>query len=59
MSGRSPRSRPVSAAPRRAPGPAMRRVFRVLEIRPSVVEPARPYPTPPTRGHVRWWSSGS
>jgi len=33
---------------------AMRRVFRVLDIRPSVVEPARPHPIPPTRGHVRF-----
>ena len=33
---------------------AMRRVFRVLDIRPSVVEPARPHPAPPTRGHVRF-----
>jgi subfamily B ATP-binding cassette protein MsbA len=32
----------------------MRRVFRVLDIRPSVVEPARPHPIPPTRGHVRF-----
>src|SRR5690606_18456515 len=33
---------------------AMRRVFRVLEIRPSVVEPARPHAVPPLRGHVRF-----
>ena len=33
---------------------AMRRVFRVLDIRPSVVEPARPHPGPPTHGHVRF-----
>lgn len=33
---------------------AMRRVFRVLEIRPSVVEPARPHDVPPRRGHVRF-----
>ena len=33
---------------------AMRRVFRVLEIRPSVVEPARPHPAAPARGHVRF-----
>ncbi len=33
---------------------AMRRVFRMLEIRPSVVEPARPHTTPPARGHVRF-----
>jgi subfamily B ATP-binding cassette protein MsbA len=33
---------------------AMRRVFRLLEIRPSVVEPVNPHPLPPTRGHVRF-----
>ncbi len=33
---------------------AMRRVFRMLEIRPSVVEPARPHTTPPMRGHVHF-----
>jgi subfamily B ATP-binding cassette protein MsbA len=33
---------------------AMRRVFRVLDIRPSVVEPASPHLDPPTRGHVRF-----
>jgi subfamily B ATP-binding cassette protein MsbA len=33
---------------------AMRRVFRVLDIRPSVVEPARPHLVPPSRGHVRF-----
>lgn len=33
---------------------AMRRVFRLLEIRPSVVEPARPYHAAPSRGHVRF-----
>jgi subfamily B ATP-binding cassette protein MsbA len=33
---------------------AMRRVFRVLKIRPSVREPARPHKTPPERGHVRF-----
>ncbi len=35
---------------------AMRRVFRVLEIRPSVVEAAHPHPLPPRRGHVRFES---
>jgi subfamily B ATP-binding cassette protein MsbA len=33
---------------------AMRRVFHVLEIRPSVVEAPSPHPVPPTRGHVRF-----
>src|SRR5690606_24448966 len=33
---------------------AMRRVFRVLEIQPSVVDPARPHEVPPLRGHVRF-----
>jgi subfamily B ATP-binding cassette protein MsbA len=33
---------------------AMRRVFRMLEIRPSVVEPARPHTAAPSRGHVRF-----
>jgi len=33
---------------------AMRRVFRVLEVQPSVVEPARPHPHAPRRGHVRF-----
>lgn len=32
---------------------AMRRVFRVLDVEPSVVEPARPHRDPPRRGHVR------
>lgn len=33
---------------------AMRRVFRVLDIRPSVVEPPRPHRVPPASGHVRF-----
>jgi ABC-type multidrug transport system fused ATPase/permease subunit len=33
---------------------AMRRVFHLLEVRPSVVEPVSPYPIAPTRGHVRF-----
>lgn len=33
---------------------AMRRVFRVLEVQPSVVEPARPHMIPPRLGHVRF-----
>ncbi|MCY1061833.1 ABC transporter ATP-binding protein [Nannocystis sp. SCPEA4] len=33
---------------------AIRRVFRVLEIQPSVVEPARPHAVAPRRGHVRF-----
>jgi ABC-type multidrug transport system fused ATPase/permease subunit len=33
---------------------AMRRVFRVFQIRPSVVEPPRPVSKGPTRGHVRF-----
>jgi len=33
---------------------AMRRVFRMLDIRPGVVEPARPHPVAPSRGHVRF-----
>lgn len=33
---------------------AIRRVFRVLEITPTVVDPATPYPEPPSRGHVRF-----
>jgi subfamily B ATP-binding cassette protein MsbA len=32
---------------------AMRRVFRVLDVPPSVVEPARPHRSAPARGHVR------
>jgi subfamily B ATP-binding cassette protein MsbA len=31
---------------------AMRRVFKLLEIRPHVTEPPRPHRTPPARGHV-------
>jgi subfamily B ATP-binding cassette protein MsbA len=33
---------------------AMRRVFRVLEIQPSVVEASHPHHAPPERGHVRF-----
>jgi len=33
---------------------AMRRVFRVFDIRPAVVEPARPHREPPTCGRVRF-----
>jgi subfamily B ATP-binding cassette protein MsbA len=33
---------------------AIRRVFRVLEIEPTVVDPASPHPTAPSRGHVRF-----
>ena len=33
---------------------AMRRVFRLLEVRPSVVEAPRPHRAAPTRGHVRF-----
>jgi subfamily B ATP-binding cassette protein MsbA len=33
---------------------AMRRVFRMLEIRPAVVEPAVPCRTPPVEGYVRF-----
>ncbi|UQA54668.1 ABC transporter ATP-binding protein [Polyangium aurulentum] len=33
---------------------AMRRVFRVFDIRPAVVEPARPHREPPTDGRVRF-----
>jgi subfamily B ATP-binding cassette protein MsbA len=33
---------------------AMRRVFRLLDIHPSVVEPARPHTEPPPRGAVRF-----
>jgi subfamily B ATP-binding cassette protein MsbA len=33
---------------------AMRRVFHLLEVRPRVVEPLRPYRVPPSRGHVRF-----
>ena len=32
---------------------AMRRVFRVLDVQSSIVEPARPCLAPPARGHVR------
>jgi ABC-type multidrug transport system fused ATPase/permease subunit len=35
---------------------AMRRVFHLLEIRPSVVESRHAHPLPPTRGHVRFES---
>jgi subfamily B ATP-binding cassette protein MsbA len=31
---------------------AIRRVFHVFEIAPLVVDPPRPHPTPPRRGHV-------
>jgi ABC-type multidrug transport system fused ATPase/permease subunit len=33
---------------------ALRRVFRLLAIRPGVAEPVHPHPFPPTRGHVRF-----
>jgi ABC-type multidrug transport system fused ATPase/permease subunit len=33
---------------------AMRRVFRLLEVRPTVVEAANPRREPPSRGHVRF-----
>ncbi len=33
---------------------AIQRVFRVLDIRPSVVDPPRPHTTSPSRGHVRF-----
>jgi ABC-type multidrug transport system fused ATPase/permease subunit len=33
---------------------ALRRVFRLLSIRPSVREPLHPHPFPPSRGHVRF-----
>jgi subfamily B ATP-binding cassette protein MsbA len=33
---------------------AIRRVFRVLEITPTVVDPPAPHPEPPSRGHVRF-----
>jgi subfamily B ATP-binding cassette protein MsbA len=33
---------------------AIRRVFRVLQIPPTVVEPTSPYPGAPSRGHVRY-----
>ncbi|MDC0716641.1 ABC transporter ATP-binding protein [Nannocystis bainbridge] len=33
---------------------AMRRVFRMLEVQPCVVEPARPHRVAPQRGHVRF-----
>jgi subfamily B ATP-binding cassette protein MsbA len=35
---------------------AMRRVFRLLSIRPSIVEAADPCRVPPARGHVRFES---
>jgi ABC-type multidrug transport system fused ATPase/permease subunit len=35
---------------------ALRRVFRVLRIRPSVVEPKHPHRDPPARGHVQFES---
>jgi subfamily B ATP-binding cassette protein MsbA len=33
---------------------AMRRVFRLLEVQPSVVEPLHPQRKPPMQGHVRF-----
>jgi subfamily B ATP-binding cassette protein MsbA len=33
---------------------AIRRVFRLLAIRPGVREPLHPHPVPPRRGHVRF-----
>lgn len=33
---------------------ALRRVFRLLSIRPGVREPLHPHPLPPSRGHVRF-----
>jgi subfamily B ATP-binding cassette protein MsbA len=33
---------------------ALRRVFRLLAMRPSVSEPIHPHPVPPSRGHVRF-----
>jgi subfamily B ATP-binding cassette protein MsbA len=33
---------------------ALRRVFGILDIEPSVVEPSRPRTTPPRNGHVRF-----
>ena len=33
---------------------ALRRVFRLLSIRPGVREPPHPHPLPPSRGHVRF-----
>jgi subfamily B ATP-binding cassette protein MsbA len=33
---------------------ALRRVFRLLAIRPGVREPVHPHPVPPSRGHVRF-----
>jgi subfamily B ATP-binding cassette protein MsbA len=33
---------------------AMRRVFRLLAIEPSIREPARPHASPPSLGHVRF-----
>jgi subfamily B ATP-binding cassette protein MsbA len=33
---------------------ALRRVFRLLSIRPGVREPPHPHPLPPARGHVRF-----
>jgi ABC-type multidrug transport system fused ATPase/permease subunit len=33
---------------------ALRRVFHLLSIRPSVSEPLHPHPLPPSRGHVRF-----
>ena len=33
---------------------ALRRVFRLLAIRPSVSDPTNPHPFPPSRGHARF-----
>ncbi|HVJ94699.1 MAG TPA: ABC transporter ATP-binding protein [Labilithrix sp.] len=33
---------------------AMRRVFRLLEVRPSIVEPTSPRTKPPSRGHIQF-----
>jgi ABC-type multidrug transport system fused ATPase/permease subunit len=33
---------------------ALRRVFRLLSIRPAIREPLHPHPVPPSRGHVRF-----
>jgi ABC-type multidrug transport system fused ATPase/permease subunit len=37
---------------------ALRRVFRLLSVRPSVREPRNPHPFPPSRGHVRFEQVG-
>jgi ABC-type multidrug transport system fused ATPase/permease subunit len=37
---------------------ALRRVFRLLAVRPSVDEPLYPHPLPPSRGHVRFEGVG-